>query len=223
MHRTSHRTLVAVAVFVLLLVPIAAFGVGPTFIDVPATDWAYTDIEWLAATGVTKGCAPDRYCPDDPVTRREMAAFLHRLAIKRVVDAGTLDGHDSTDFTGNDGYSVHHNASIAIPTDWTTLLELPNLPAGSYLFIAKTWLKHEGASGGQYARCQLTAGSDYDSTVGTVAGPGDGIPATWTVVHTFTNPTNTAYLECKDVGYDVTLNDTKITGIRLDSVTNQAG
>jgi hypothetical protein len=40
-----------------------------------------TDIEWLAATGVTRGCNPpanDRFCPNDPVTREQMAAFLFR-------------------------------------------------------------------------------------------------------------------------------------------------
>ncbi len=39
------------------------------------------DIERLAAAGVTKGCNPpdnDRFCPDDPVTRGQMAAFLVR-------------------------------------------------------------------------------------------------------------------------------------------------
>jgi spore coat protein A, manganese oxidase len=39
------------------------------------------DIEWLASTGVTRGCNPpanDRFCPDDPVTRGQMAAFLVR-------------------------------------------------------------------------------------------------------------------------------------------------
>ena len=39
------------------------------------------DIEWLGAAGVTKGCNPpinDRYCPNDVVTRGQMAAFLHR-------------------------------------------------------------------------------------------------------------------------------------------------
>ncbi|MDH4116170.1 MAG: S-layer homology domain-containing protein [Acidimicrobiia bacterium] len=39
------------------------------------------DIEWLAATGVTKGCNPplnDRFCPDESVTRGQMAAFLRR-------------------------------------------------------------------------------------------------------------------------------------------------
>jgi hypothetical protein len=37
----------------------------------------------VAEAGVTRGCNPptnDRYCPDDPVTRGQMAAFLHRAA-----------------------------------------------------------------------------------------------------------------------------------------------
>ena len=36
------------------------------------------DVNRLAASGITTGCAPGRYCPLDAVTRGEMAAFLHR-------------------------------------------------------------------------------------------------------------------------------------------------
>jgi hypothetical protein len=39
------------------------------------------DIERVAAEGVTRGCNPpanDRFCPESPVTRQEMAAFLRR-------------------------------------------------------------------------------------------------------------------------------------------------
>lgn len=32
----------------------------------------------LAANGITAGCAPRRFCPDDPVSRGEMASFLVR-------------------------------------------------------------------------------------------------------------------------------------------------
>jgi hypothetical protein len=42
-----------------------------------------TDIERLAAAGITRGCNPpdnNRFCPGDPVTRGHMAAFLHRAA-----------------------------------------------------------------------------------------------------------------------------------------------
>jgi len=40
-----------------------------------------TDIEWMAAAGITKGCNPptnDQFCPDSVVTRGQMAAFLVR-------------------------------------------------------------------------------------------------------------------------------------------------
>ena len=57
-----------------------------------------TDIEWLAAQGITFGCNPpenDRFCPDDNVTRGQMAAFLVRFL-------GLTDGPDSDLFTDDD-------------------------------------------------------------------------------------------------------------------------
>src|SRR5690606_14444178 len=50
------------------------------------------DIEWLAARGITRGCNPprnDRFCPDDHVTRGQMAAFLVRAL--RYTDSGRGD------------------------------------------------------------------------------------------------------------------------------------
>ena len=41
-----------------------------------------TDVAWLSAIGATRGCNPpddDRYCPDDQVTRGQMAAFVNRV------------------------------------------------------------------------------------------------------------------------------------------------
>jgi hypothetical protein len=55
------------------------------------------DIEWLGATGVTKGCDVDRYCPDDPVTRAQMAAFIHRAL------DGVLTPGEPVEFTDDDG------------------------------------------------------------------------------------------------------------------------
>jgi hypothetical protein len=48
--------------------------------DVPPDHWARSSIDALYAAGVTSGCSTDplRYCPDAPVTRAEMAAFLLR-------------------------------------------------------------------------------------------------------------------------------------------------
>jgi len=36
------------------------------------------DIAWLSATGVTNGCRPGSFCPDDPVTRGQLAGFFVR-------------------------------------------------------------------------------------------------------------------------------------------------
>jgi hypothetical protein len=36
------------------------------------------NINAMAAAGLTAGCAPRTYCPKGPVTRGQMAAFLHR-------------------------------------------------------------------------------------------------------------------------------------------------
>jgi len=63
---------------------------GPTYAPPPATGTRFEDvplshpfvrwIEQLAAENVTSGCStnPPRFCPDDPVTRAQMAKFLPR-------------------------------------------------------------------------------------------------------------------------------------------------
>ncbi len=50
----------------------------PTFGDVPTTDPAYRYVEAVAASGITAGCGGGQYCPDQPVTRRQMAVFLSK-------------------------------------------------------------------------------------------------------------------------------------------------
>ena len=50
--------------------------VTPTFADVPMTDSRFRYVEALAAAGVTGGCGVGNYCPDQPVTRGQMAVFL---------------------------------------------------------------------------------------------------------------------------------------------------
>jgi subtilase family serine protease len=51
---------------------------GINFLDVPSNDLFYTDIGKLAARGVTVGCGGGNYCPNSPVTREQMAAFIMR-------------------------------------------------------------------------------------------------------------------------------------------------
>jgi Tol biopolymer transport system component len=55
------------------------------------------DIRWLAASGITTGCTPTKFCPDSYVTRAQMAAFL-----TRALDLPTTD----TDFFADDSTSI---------------------------------------------------------------------------------------------------------------------
>ena len=55
-------------------------GCGDLFIDDDGLTFE-NDTDRLGTAGVTKGCnspTNNRFCPNDPVTRGQMAAFLHR-------------------------------------------------------------------------------------------------------------------------------------------------
>jgi hypothetical protein len=47
------------------------------------------NINRIAKAGITSGCAPSLYCPDDPVTRGQMASFLARAL--GLTAGGTID------------------------------------------------------------------------------------------------------------------------------------
>jgi hypothetical protein len=51
---------------------------GTIFADVPSSYWAAAWIEQLAREGITGGCSAGIYCPENPVTRAQMAVFLLR-------------------------------------------------------------------------------------------------------------------------------------------------
>ncbi len=75
------------------------------FVDVPITNIFWREIEALKELGITKGCNPpanDRYCPNDNVTRAQLATFLAR--------ALDIEGDPAkADHFSDDGNSVHHN------------------------------------------------------------------------------------------------------------------
>jgi hypothetical protein len=51
---------------------------GVRFNDVPTGHPFYSEIGKLSARGITLGCSTTRYCPEDIVTRQQMAAFIIR-------------------------------------------------------------------------------------------------------------------------------------------------
>ena len=54
-------------------------GLSTGFSDVPVSYWAAAWIKQLALDGITGGCGNGNYCPDDSVTRAQMAVFLVRI------------------------------------------------------------------------------------------------------------------------------------------------
>jgi hypothetical protein len=114
--------------------PIAVYA-SHSFTDVPGSNTFHADIAWLADAGVTKGCNPPantQYCPDDNVSRGQMAAFMRRFAQYIDAEDGTpaqadnadkIDGKNASDFLGVnataadsdqvDGYSANEMMRVA--------------------------------------------------------------------------------------------------------------
>ncbi len=87
-----------------LVAPAVSASFVPPFVDDDGSVHEPAIIA-LAAAGVTKGCAADRFCPGDPVTRAEMASFLVRaLGLPAA----------STDQFADDEGSVHEGAINAL-------------------------------------------------------------------------------------------------------------
>ncbi len=95
------RIFFAAVALLVAAVPVGARGLGPggSFVDDDGTTHE-ANIEAIAAAGITKGCNPpvnDRYCPSDPVTRGQMAAFLVRAL--GLTDDGGKDWFDDDNDT----------------------------------------------------------------------------------------------------------------------------
>lgn len=91
----GHVTRGAMAAFLVRALDLPS-GSSIDFVDDDNSPFE-ADIEKIAAAGITNGCNPpasDRYCPDDPVTREEMAALLAR--------ALPLPGPGTVDFVDDD-------------------------------------------------------------------------------------------------------------------------
>ena len=80
----------------------------PVFSDVPGNSPIYAATLWLKQRGITAGCGDGKYCPDDPVTRGQMALFLHR-ALAGGSTPGVGSGSTDTDTGGGIGNFLKDN------------------------------------------------------------------------------------------------------------------
>ena len=122
------------------------------FLDVEDTSQFCANVEWMKNRGVTVGCTTTLYCPNDPVNRLAMAAFISRL--DRVLGPTVVDAQDKAlgalvTFTatvgqayyrvGGNGYSLFLlNASAASPPSYVLSNDFvfhaqPNCAGATYM------------------------------------------------------------------------------------------
>jgi hypothetical protein len=87
-----HRRLAVVGVAALILALPVAVSASHQFSDVPTSNTYHTSISRLVGAGLTGGCGGGKYCPNDPVTRGQMAAFLNRGLGRAGQASGETDG-----------------------------------------------------------------------------------------------------------------------------------
>ena len=77
--------------------PMWGQGKSGTFSDVPESVWYTQAVEWAAANGIVTGYgdAQNRFGPQDPVTRQQLAAILYRYAAHKGMDTSPRAGLDA--------------------------------------------------------------------------------------------------------------------------------
>jgi hypothetical protein len=166
-------TLIVGLVVATLLVPVAVFA-AHSFNDVPDDHTFHDAIAWMKDNGVTVGCNPPantNYCPDDNVTRGQMAAFMRRLAENQVVDAASVQGataaelapiamvgqDNATSFPANLGFVNIATASVDIA-----------VPEGHSALVVGRFAAESQCVGGDFASVRLLLdGAEMSPVVGT--------------------------------------------------------
>ncbi|MDF2729616.1 MAG: S-layer y domain [Acidimicrobiia bacterium] len=165
--------LIAVLVVGTLLVPVAVFA-SHSFNDVPDDHTFHDAIAWMKDNGVTVGCNPPantNYCPEDNVTRAQMAAFMRRLAENQVVDAATA-------VVAGTAHEATRSALVTVAGTSsgtaTSIATLTDLPAGAYV-VTGTWVAtaHGPGAGGRVV-CNLTAGASTGRAIALITNPDAG-------------------------------------------------
>lgn len=76
--KATSTVLIATAVAVLAAAGTVAAQSEQRFDDVPTDHYAFEAINWMVDNEITGGCGDNNFCPDRPLTRAHLAAFLYR-------------------------------------------------------------------------------------------------------------------------------------------------
>jgi len=163
------KYLAIVLVTVVVAAPLTVWA-SSGFTDVPDANPFHDDIDWLADSGVTLGCAVGEYCPSDNVTREQMAAFLRRLSEGQIVEAAsaqTINGFEDSELRSKAWFAGGDQAMDVTDTD-TVVRVLPiAAPAGTDgIAIVNSSLYAVQTTQGDQIWCSISVGStalDFDA------------------------------------------------------------
>ncbi|MGF1667947.1 MAG: S-layer homology domain-containing protein [Acidimicrobiia bacterium] len=156
------KRLAVTAVIGAVMVPTAVIAAGGAFTD-DETSVFEANIEWLAASGVTAGCNPPdntQFCPEDGVTRGQMAAFMQRFAqyidaedgspaeadhAATSGDADTLDGFQASQLngvrsTGGDADIIINGTSLTTDFDDLGTVAVTAPADGAFVVMWGAWM-----------------------------------------------------------------------------------
>lgn len=108
LHRIHPRRgiLITGAFVGLLAFPIGVIA-SHQFTDVPDAYQFHNDIDAVKDAGVTSGCLDGtKYCPEDFVTRGQMAAFMNRLGALAADKTPVVNAKTSLSSNSTDGWSI---------------------------------------------------------------------------------------------------------------------
>jgi hypothetical protein len=136
---------------------------GELFADVPATDPFCRWIEQLARSGIAGECSPGNFCPDNPVTRRQLASYLGKSMFGTATWHPAQGSNPLAPPAGNTLTTVEDPPASDVGLDLSMTIGADGLPIISY----NDWT----ASSLKVAHCDDLACAPGGETITAVEGP----------------------------------------------------
>jgi hypothetical protein len=108
--RVRRRIIVAAVAALVVLAPTAALA-SHLFSDVPDSHTFHGHVASIEGAGITFGCGGGKFCPDDPITRGQEAAFLERGLGRAAASVVTLD----SSIVATDGWVTIAAVDVDVP------------------------------------------------------------------------------------------------------------
>jgi hypothetical protein len=162
--RPSRRLVITCAILLVLAVPSVALAAH--FADVGANDVHSPGIHYLSDTGITLGCAtnPDRFCPNDGLTRAQMGSFLFRASghdpdTPPSVNAAELDGQGPSAYTTTVSSTQRTTETAPLGGVIVTVLAIEDLPTGQYVISGNVLAKSQPGTTESMVMCSVHVGT----------------------------------------------------------------